>query len=106
MGYVYFITDGINIKIGFTSKPIIKRLKQLQTGHDKQLYILGYIQGDKNVETDLHKRFHKERIRYNGEWFAPSDYLLNYINEYNEKPNVIVDYVDGQLRSLLALKKT
>ena len=106
LGYVYFITDGINIKIGFTSKSIKKRLKQLQTGNDKPLYILGYISGTKETESNLHKLFHQERIRYNGEWFAPSEFILDYINRYNEKPNTIIDYVDGKLMSLLSLKQS
>ena len=57
MGYVYFITNGDNIKIGYTKNSVQKRLKQLNTGSDKQLYILGYMKGTMADEENLHSKF-------------------------------------------------
>ena len=57
MGYVYFITNGENIKIGYTKNSVQKRLKQLNTGSDKQLYILGYMKGTMADEENLHSKF-------------------------------------------------
>lgn len=34
-GFVYFITNGYNIKIGYTVKDVKRRLKQLNTGSDQ-----------------------------------------------------------------------
>ena len=50
------------------------------------------MQGDALKEKELHKMFSNERIRQNGEWFTPSENLINYINCYNEKPNSYIEY--------------
>lgn len=55
MGYVYFITDLFNIKIGYTKNNPNKRLKQLNTGSPNQLYLLGYIKGIKKMKIDYIK---------------------------------------------------
>ncbi len=90
MGYVYFITNGENIKIGYTKNSVQKRLKQLNTGSDKQLYILGYMKGTMADEENLHSKFQQYKIRNNGEWFEPSDDILDYINVVNIVPNCYV----------------
>ena len=71
MDKVYFFTNGVNIKIGYTKLNIEKRLKQLNTGSDTQLYPLGFVSGNKSLEKELHQKFAKFRIRNNGEWFFP-----------------------------------
>lgn len=103
MGKIYFISDCENIKIGFTKSNVEKRLKQLQTGCVKKLYILGYITGNIDDEKKLHTMFGASRIRCNGEWFRPTKDLLDYINQHNEKINTYVDYINGQVLPLLAL---
>lgn len=80
MGYVYFITNGENIKIGYTKNSVRKRLKQLNTGSDRQLYLLGYMEGTMADEKNLHLIFETYKIRENGEWFEASENILNYIN--------------------------
>lgn len=87
---VYFITDGEYIKIGYTKRKPDNRLKQLNTGNNKKLYLLGYIQGDKKKEKELHLKFNKYRIRQNGEWFLSSDSLIDFINENNVMLNTYV----------------
>ena len=57
MGYIYFITNGENIKIGYTKNSVQKRLKQLNTGIAKHLYILGYMNGTMADEENLHSKF-------------------------------------------------
>lgn len=91
MGKVYFFTNGNNIKIGYTKGDITKRLKQLNTGSDAQLYCLGYITGNKLKEKELHQYFSKYKIRNNGEWFYSSLELIEYINKFNERPNTYVE---------------
>lgn len=90
ISFVYFITDGEFIKIGTTRVDVKKRLKQLNTGSSKQLYLLGYIYGDKKEEKRIHKLFEKDKIRDNGEWFLASDSLIDFINDKNEMKNVCV----------------
>lgn len=87
---VYFITDKENIKIGYTKQNPEKRLHQLNTGSPIQLYLLGYIEGDKNKEKELHRKFNKYRIRQNGEWFYGNEEIIDYINMVNEKENSYV----------------
>lgn len=104
MGKVYFITDGDHIKIGYTSGDVFRRLNQLNTGSPCQLYLLGYIDGSKKTEHELHTRFEKYRIRMNGEWFQGEPELIDYINEVNQRPNVYIDrnpYVGNQIVALL-----
>lgn len=90
MDKVYFFTNGVNIKIGYTKLNIEKRLKQLNTGSDTQLYPLGFISGNKSLEKELHQKFAKFRIRNNEEWFSPDQSLIDYINSVNEIPNTYV----------------
>ena len=102
-GKIYFFTDGKFIKIGFTSDSLDKRLKQLNTGSTFQLYSLGYIEGTLEKERELHVKFAKMRVRFNGEWFEPKPELLNYINTYNQEPNTFVDVIEGKVIALMRL---
>lgn len=102
---IYFITNGKSVKIGYTKNNIERRLKQLQTSCPQKLFILGWIDGDKEKEKELHIQFSNSRIRSNGEWFNPTEDLLDYINKNNKKENTYVDFVDGVLISLLKIKK-
>lgn len=91
---VYFITDKKNIKIGYSKNPN-KRIKQLNTGNAKKLILIGYVNGDKNKEKELHCQFSQDRL--NGEWFSPSNEILDFINDnlsqiYVEKNTTINVY--------------
>ena len=95
---IYFFSNRKNIKIGYTKNKVETRLRQLNTGSDSKLYCIGYMNGDKTVERKLHSMFSTERLRDNGEWFSPSNRLIEYINTNNEKPNTYVEYdADTQL---------
>ena len=87
---VYFFTDGEFIKIGYTREKLYRRLKRLATGSPKSLYILGYVHGTLDDEEALHILFDKDRVRQDGEWFRPSDELIDYINAVNELQNKYV----------------
>ena len=101
---IYFLTEGTYIKIGYTTQSIDKRIQQLNTGSVKKIYLLGWIKGDKKVERELHKRFSKSRVRMSGEWFAPTQDLIQFINDNNLEPNCTVDIIDNQVMRLLSLK--
>lgn len=101
---VYFITDGNYIKIGYTKNNVKKRLKQLQTSSPNKLFILGYIEGDKDTEKKIHKMFYNSIIRINGEWFSPTQDILDYINENNLEDNIYADIIDGKVVGLFRLR--
>lgn len=75
---VYFITDGVAIKIGVSEKPDL-RLKGLQTSHHAPLSILGTADGGYSLEADLHGLFADSRL--SGEWFSDSQALRDKISE-------------------------
>lgn len=104
-GYIYFFTNGENIKIGFTKNKVQNRLKQLNTGNDYQLYCLGFFKGKKEDEKFLHKKFSKFRIRNNGEWFYPDDVLIDYLNKVNENQNVYISKNELYNNRVMALLK-
>ena len=106
--YIYFITNKENIKIGFTSVNPQKRLKQLNAGSDKQLYLLGYQFGSMDDEKELHARFQKFRIRDNAEWFYPDQSIIDYINQNNVVENCYVfvnEYMNNTVMSTLGLRR-
>ena len=106
--YIYFITNKENIKIGFTSVNPQKRLKQLNAGSDKQLYLLGYQFGSMDDEKELHVRFQKFRIRDNAEWFYPDQSIIDYINQNNIVENCYVfvnEYMNNIVMSTLGLRR-
>ncbi len=80
---IYFIREGKhgNIKIGYTSDDIAKRLSELQTGNSNNLEAILLLEGDLNREKELHDKFEHLRVRPNGEWFYPEDDLIGYIND-------------------------
>ena len=84
-GWTYFIQSkkDSDIKIGYTQKKPISRLKALQTGNPETLKIVGLIEG--NVEKYLHKKFYG--LRLNGEWFKCRKSLIRYIQN-----NSIIGY--------------
>lgn len=82
MSVVYFMrreNDGL-IKIG-TTTAISERFRALDREHGATLEILGVMEGDKRLESDLHLRFSRSRVE--GEWFSPSIDLLDYIKTFS-----------------------
>jgi uncharacterized membrane protein YccC len=64
------------IKIGMSNEPQT-RLRNLQTAVAEQLHLLAVIDGDEQVERDLHRRF--EKYRLHGEWFSPNPEVLSWV---------------------------
>lgn len=100
---VYFISDLEKIKIGFTKQNVNKRLRQLNTGSPKQLYLLGYIEGDKNLEKYLHIKFDKYKVRNNGEWFIANQEIIEYINTNNLLKNTYIDIDNDKINILFKM---
>jgi hypothetical protein len=81
---VYFLQgeNGGPIKIGHTND-IEKRIKLMQTGNPDKLVLLHLTSGGKNFEDQLHVRF--SEFHYRGEWFYPSEEILDFISELKIK---------------------
>jgi len=77
---VYFIQESgsMAIKIG-TAKDVDGRVRDMSVSTPHLLTVLAVIDGDRDVERVLHRRFAHARIR--GEWFHPVPELLAYISE-------------------------
>jgi hypothetical protein len=73
-GFVYFVSDGTNIKIGLTRTGVAGRVRSLQTGASAVL-------PDADREAELHQRFRHLHVR--GEWFQPGPDLLAFIDQVN-----------------------
>lgn len=82
-GSIYFIQQGDNgpIKIGYTTD-LLSRMDTLQTGSPYKLNLVLCFQGFVTTERELHAKFRKDRMR--GEWFAPSEELMTFIEEKRE----------------------
>jgi hypothetical protein len=78
---IYFIrSEGTgSIKIGMTAGDAEERMPSLQTGNPSQLLVFGYMEGDRQKEAELHRRF--ASAREGGEWFRPTIALLEYIRD-------------------------
>jgi hypothetical protein len=66
MSYVYFVTDGEYLKVGFSKSPK-SRVKGLQTANPRELRTVAIIEGDELKESEIHARLNAHHVR--GEWF-------------------------------------
>jgi len=82
---VYFIQagDGGPIKIGVTTD-VQDRLSTLQIGSALPLVLLLEVWGGIEQERGYHETFAEHRMR--GEWFAPHEDLLAFIEHLKENP--------------------
>ena len=55
----------------------------MSTGCAKRIFCLGYFQGTMKDENGLHKKFGNLRMRSEGEWFLPSQELIDYIISFH-----------------------
>lgn len=92
-GFVYFVTDGDAVKIGFAINPF-KRLQELQVSHHRVLRMIGTISAPDYQERMLHNRFRHLRIR--GEWFRLEDDILDFVRDCGDD-GLIVSFRDHQL---------
>lgn len=97
-GYVYFISNGDSVKIGFTSQrkgktpeqSIDIRMKQLQVGNSNKLKLLYYLEGTMDVEKSIQSFL--KLYKKNGEWFDNSN-------------GAITDYIKRKKLELRVLKE-
>jgi hypothetical protein len=68
-GYVYCITDGEFVKIGYSVNPQA-RVAELQTGNARPLRLVWYFAGTLQDEADMHQRHIENNVL--AEWFRPS----------------------------------
>ncbi|WP_454627010.1 GIY-YIG nuclease family protein [Bradyrhizobium cenepequi] len=87
-GYVYFITDGDAIKIGF-ARNVEKRLRSLQTSHHVPLRLLGAVVAQPEDEKEMHARLAHRRIL--GEWFEVHGDVFDVLMEMEQDGG----YVEG-----------
>lgn len=74
--YIYFITDGVAIKIGGSRDPF-RRYRELQTAHHQQLEILGIMDCRNGDERFTQRQFRDHHIR--GEWFKDVPAIREFI---------------------------
>ncbi len=80
---IYFIQSGDGpIKIGFSTN-IELRLSAIRNWHPYKLTILKLLDGDYEDEHAIHKKF--KHVKLTGEWYNPSEDLLKFIQEVNDK---------------------
>ncbi len=91
-GYVYFISDGLNIKIGITINNPSIRLKQLQTSNPNRLKLIHYIEAEdfKLIERRLHHLFKIYKTRYKGEWFNLPKEAIAWIKTWRTEKDIQV----------------
>lgn len=77
--FVYFITDGRNVKVG-KSKNLMHRLRNLQTASGDQLEVIGLAVGGRRLERRLHWRL--KAFRLQGEWFTYNKFVHEIIHPY------------------------
>ena len=82
--FVYFVQEksGGPIKIGSSSDPK-RRLKELQTGHPRELMILGSMPGGAEIESELHLKF--KNLHSHGEWFHDDPALMEFIKNATDQ---------------------
>lgn len=82
LGYVYFVTDGNAVKIGFSEIPS-QRIADLQSSCPAKLERLALIKGSIRDEQALHRKFHA--LRLHGEWFTLTPELRSQIAMLQEQ---------------------
>lgn len=75
---IYFIKANDRVKIGYADDPK-SRIQSIQTSSPYKLEVLLIIDGNFEVERELHDRFQAYRIT--GEWFEYVDELSSFVKE-------------------------
>lgn len=77
-GYVYVISSGKYVKIGW-SRNVRSRLFGLQASNPETIFVHAIIPATEEAEIELHQRFSKQRRRY--EWFNREGSLQSWIDD-------------------------
>lgn len=85
---IYFIANEEQkiVKIGYTKENPSNRLYSIQVGNPYVLNIIGIMEGNVELERELHNTFKSMRLQ--GEWFSLNGIIENYIAEMQSK-NII-----------------
>ena len=76
---IYFVkAESGHIKIGYSFKKTLKRLREIQTCNPFEMTVLKEIPGDKAMEKDIQSKFEKHRVR--SEWFLADKDILDFID--------------------------
>ncbi len=92
-GFVYFISDGSAVKIGYTRQHPKERIRLLQTGNPNRLKLVYVIYGGDDIEKWLHK--HYNAMRLVGEWFNITIDDLNWLDSCRLNLDTIKDGYNG-----------
>jgi hypothetical protein len=76
-GFVYAIESGGAVKIGFAQDPL-RRLAELNVGSPGRHRLLGFIEGTKSHERELHTLFRPAHVR--GEWFRKNKAVRAFLS--------------------------
>ena len=100
---IYVISSGDAIKVGYSETPE-KRLKQLQTGSSKPLFLLNTFWGDKQIEQKLHQALRDYSLQ--GEWFVSCKQVFDVIDGFRDNLTRFNDEETYIVMRLLAMMDT
>jgi hypothetical protein len=80
-GSLYLICDDCEyVKIGWTSRCVRSRFKEIQSGNPRELFLIAEVSGASTTdEHDLMRCFAHRRVR--GEWFKPDADMWRFLEE-------------------------
>lgn len=95
MAFLYFLTDGEYIKIGYTTQDVKYRVDDLQTGNPKVLSILRVVEMPylivQDCETCLHNMFYEHNVL--NEWYDLC--VMNIIDQMSDTDIIMLcDKID------------
>jgi hypothetical protein len=97
-GLIYFLTDGEQIKIGFSTYPDA-RLKDIEGDRQCSLVMLGFFKGCHDEEGSLHRHFKHLHVR--GDWFRSSQEIIKMIRALEDAH---ASSVDPTIESLIRMR--
>lgn len=92
-GWIYFVSDGTAIKIGWSPKPA-ERCKSLATGNPRPLVVLAQIPGTLRDEKLLQRLLKPYQVR--SEWFharKPVLALVDWAKRHGDQPDALDERV-------------
>ena len=86
---IYLVCSEINgeklHKIGYTRRPIEKRIKEFKTGNASDIYLVDSFQSEwgTKIESQLHRIFKQKKL--SGEWFELEQKDIKLFREHCQK---------------------
>lgn len=97
---IYLVCSEINgqklHKIGYTRRPIEKRIREFKTGNASDIYLVDSFQSEwgTKIEAMLHKIYKPKKI--NGEWFNLDKDDIKLFREHCEKIHDNLEIISNQ----------